>query len=53
MHADAVRDLAAAGVLARTGCAEGLLCPNKPILRWEMAVWLVRALDGSDPRPAA
>ena len=27
-----------------TGCGEGLFCPGEPILRWVMAVWLVRVL---------
>ena len=28
------------------------MCPREPILLWEMAVWLVRVLDGADPEPA-
>ena len=44
-----MRELAADGVLNGTGCGEGLLCPHEPLLRWEMAVWLVRVLDGEDP----
>ena len=46
-----VRALAAEGVLAGTGCGDGRLCPREAILRWEMAVWLVRVLDGVDPEP--
>ena len=36
-----------------TGCADGHgLCPNEPLLRWEMAVWLVRILDDGVEPPA-
>lgn len=52
-HAAAVVYLADRGVMARTGCGGGRLCPNGPIRRWEMAVWLVRVLDGDDPRRPA
>ena len=41
------------GVLAGTGCASGRFCPDEPLARWMMAVWLVRALDRGDPEPAA
>ena len=37
-------------VFAGTGCADSdELCPQEPLLRWEMAVWLVRVLDRADP----
>ncbi len=37
-------------VFSRTGCADSdELCPNEDLSRWEMAVWLVRILDRSDP----
>ena len=37
-------------VIAGTGCADSdELCPQEPLLRWEMAVWLVRVLDRADP----
>ena len=36
------------GIFDGTGC-DGGLCPGDPLLRWEMAVWLVRALDRADP----
>ena len=52
VHQSAVSALAADGVLDGTGCGQGRLCPQEPILRWEMAVWLVRMLDGSDPAPS-
>ena len=48
----AVRTLSAEGVLDGTGCGRGRLCPEDHLLRWEMAVWLVRVVDdGADPRP--
>ena len=48
---DAVAALAADGVLGGTECGPGLFCPDAPIPRWVMAVWLVRVLDGQDPEP--
>ena len=27
----------------------GNFCPNEPVQRWVMAVWLVRALGGGQP----
>ena len=49
VHEPAVRELAAEGVFDGTGCGEGSFCPGEPVERWEMAVWLVRVLDGSAP----
>ena len=49
VHEPALDALAARGVLAGMECGEGLICPSEPLKRWEMAVWLVRVLDGSDP----
>ena len=50
VHASAVEALTAEGVFEGTECGEGLFCPGEPILRWEMAVWLVRVLDdGAEP----
>nr|MCQ3808312.1 S-layer homology domain-containing protein [Acidimicrobiia bacterium] len=38
------------GIFAGTGCNDGVgFCHGEPLLRWEMAVWLVRVLDGVDP----
>ena len=53
-HEAGVDALAAEGLLEGTECEPGLLCPDKAVKRWVMAVWLVRAVDGSDPvdRPA-
>ena len=42
------------GFFRGTGCSDGGgLCPREEILRWEVAVWFVRALDGIEPRPTA
>ena len=51
VHEPALDALAARGVLAGMECGEGLICPSEPLKRWEMAVWLVRVLDGADPGP--
>ena len=50
VHQPAVDALDELGVFEGTGCADGSgLCPNQPLLRWEMAVWLVRVLDDGEP----
>ena len=51
VHQPAVDALEALGVFEGTGCADGDgLCPDEPVRRWEMAVWLVRVLDdGVEP----
>ena len=51
VHASAVRVLAAVGVFGGTECGEGLFCPDEPLQRSVMAVWLVRILDGADTTP--
>ena len=51
VHEQALDALASRGVLDGTECGEGLICPAEPLKRWEMAVWLVRVLDGADPGP--
>ena len=43
-----VAALAESGVFAGTECAEGF-CPDDPIDRKTMAVWVVRVLDGEEP----
>ena len=47
-YAVPVTALAELGVFAGTGCAQGF-CPDEPIDRKTMAVWVVRVLDGEDP----
>ncbi|MCQ3806234.1 MAG: hypothetical protein KTV16_02915, partial [Acidimicrobiia bacterium] len=49
---DALVNLAVRDVLTDTGCdGDRVLCPQQMLSRWEMAVWLVRVLDGIDPEP--
>ena len=49
--ADYISALDDLGVLEGTECGEAMLCPDAPLKRETMAVWLVRVLDGSDPEP--
>ena len=46
VHEEAIGALADLGVLDRTECGENLFCPDEPIERWVMAVWLIRVLGG-------
>ena len=55
-HQPAIDALARSGsqsqtsIFEGTGCADGDgLCPHEPLLRWEMAVWLVRNFDRVSP----
>ena len=41
--------LAADGIFDGTECAPRRFCPRQPVLRWHMAVWMVRIIDGRDP----
>ena len=47
-YAEPVAELASEGVFDGTECANGF-CPDEPIDRKTMAVWIVRVLDGRDP----
>ena len=53
VHQPAIDALAAVedvDIYAGTGCVDSdELCPREALLRWEMAVWLVRVLDRADP----
>lgn len=49
VHEAAVRKMADLGVLKGTGCGNGRLCPQEPLRRWELAVWMVRMFDGAEP----
>ena len=49
VHQAAVRTLAAEGVMEDTGCGNGRLCPNEPLQRWELAVWLIKIRDETAP----
>ena len=44
-----IEALQSRGVFEGTECDEGF-CPNQPLPRWQMAVWLVRALEETEPR---
>ncbi len=46
VHADAVAALDSIAVFADTECAPGRFCPNEPVERWVMAVWLGRLAYG-------
>ena len=48
-HRSSVELLAEEGILEGTECGPGRFCPQDPIQRWVMAVWLVRAVDGVEP----
>ena len=48
VHAPAIDALTDQGVFTNTECGDGLFCPDDPINRWVMAVWLVRVL-GDEP----
>ena len=47
VHEPAIDALASAGFLMGTECGQGLICPDDPVVRWVMSVWLTRALDES------
>ena len=49
VHRADVEILSELGILAGTECASGKFCPNEPIARWVMAVWLVRAVEDAEP----
>ena len=49
VHKPAVDALAQAGQFDGSLCGEDMFCPNEPIDRSTMAVWLIRALDDSEP----
>ena len=48
-YAVPVKALAADGVFRGTECGDGRFCPDEPVTRWQMAVWVVRMLDGQEP----
>ncbi|MDE0170866.1 MAG: VanW family protein [bacterium] len=50
-HSAAIEILSALDVLDGTECGPARFCPREPLRRWEMAVWLVRVLDGEEPAP--
>ena len=52
VHQPAIAALADQGVFTDTLCGPDLFCPDDPIPRWVMAVWLVRALEGEPAAPS-
>ncbi len=52
VHTDAIEAIEEAGLLTGTECETSLFCPNQPIERWVMAIWMVRLLDGADTAPS-
>ena len=44
VHEPAIEALADLGMFTDTECGDGLFCPDNPIDRWVMAVWLIRVL---------
>lgn len=52
VHKPAIDNLHRMGLFEGTLCGEQQFCGDQPILRWVVAVWLVRALDAEDLRPA-
>ena len=53
VHEPSINRLAAAGVLEDTECGERRICPDEPLLRWVMAVWITRVLDQAPEYSAA
>lgn len=49
VHKPAIDALAAKGLFEGTLCGDGEFCPTEPIKRSTMAVWLVRALEDTEP----
>ena len=48
-HQKGLSILEAEGILRNTHCDDGSNCPDEPIPRWVMAVWLIRALGERHP----
>lgn len=48
-HEAALAALDKRGIMAGTECGPARLCPDDPIERWIMAIWLVRATDSRTP----
>ena len=52
-HKANIEALAQMGLFEGTECGEQQFCPGDPAIRWTVAVWIVRALDGADPPAVA
>ena len=53
IHEPSINRLAEMGVLDRTECGQRRICPDQPLLRWVMAVWMIRILDQVPDPPNA
>ena len=51
-HKANIETLEQLGVFDGTECGARKFCPDGPIKRWAVAVWIVRVIDGKDPFPA-
>ena len=49
VHTPQIEGLDRLGLFEGTGCGEGLFCPQDPLPRWVMAVWMVRLLATGGP----
>ena len=49
VHTPAINALAAGGTFVDTECGHNRFCPNQPIQRRTMAIWLIRILGGNPP----
>ena len=49
VHEPAITALAEKGVFEGTLCGDDRFCPDNEVTRSTMAVWLVRAVEGTDP----
>ena len=50
-HKANIETLERLGVFDGTECGARKFCPDGPIKRWAVAVWIVRVIDGKDPFP--
>lgn len=50
-HKDNIEALEQQGVFDGTECGARKFCPTDAAERWEVAVWIVRVIDGADPVP--
>ena len=48
-HSDAIHTLFDQRVFEGTLCGDSLFCPDEPLTRADLAVWMVRVVDGEDP----
>jgi extracellular elastinolytic metalloproteinase len=49
----AIEEVASRGIVSTLNCPAGNFCPNAPITREEMAIWIIRALGDFNPSTPA